>query len=72
MANTAKVLMRGRPQAVRLPRVYRADAAEMTLKRIGDALVLRPVRQNTPERFLSRRDARLAAQPGDSHLSQRV
>lgn len=65
MTDTAKVFMSGRSQAVRLPKAYRVDAAEMTIERVGDALVLRPVRSDAVERFLGRRDAHLAAHPDD-------
>lgn len=65
MADTAKVFMSGRSQAVRLPKAYRVDATEMTIERVGDALVLRPVRSDALERFLEQRDAHLAAHPED-------
>ena len=65
MADTAKVFMSGRSQAVRLPKAYRVDAAEMTIERVGDALVLRPIRPDALERFLAHRDAHLAAHPDD-------
>ncbi|SEA96452.1 antitoxin [Rubrimonas cliftonensis] len=65
MADTAKVFMSGRSQAVRLPKAYRVDAAEMTIERVGDTLVLRPVRPDALERFLQQRDAHLAAHPDD-------
>lgn len=38
----AKVFMSGRSQAVRLPKAFRFDADEVTVERMGDALVLRP------------------------------
>jgi antitoxin VapB len=65
MADTAKVFMSGRSQAVRLPKAYRVDAVEMTIERVGDALVLRPVRVDALERFFAQRDAHLAAHPDD-------
>lgn len=57
MTDTAKVFMTGRSQAVRLPKAYRVEASEMTIEKVGDALVLRPVRTNAVERFLAERDA---------------
>ena len=39
---TAKVFQSGNSQAVRIPREYRIDADEMTVNRIGKALVLLP------------------------------
>jgi antitoxin VapB len=65
MADTAKVFMSGRSQAVRLPKAYRVDAVEMTIERVGDALVLRPLRSDALDRFLAHRDADLAAYPDD-------
>ena len=44
MAEIAKVFMSGRSQAVRLPRRYRFDCAEVEVTRDGDALILRPRR----------------------------
>lgn len=65
MTGVAKVFMSGRSQAVRLPKAYRVDAAEMTIERVGDALVLRPVRPDALALFLTKRDAHLAAHPDD-------
>lgn len=44
MADTAiaKVFMNGRSQAVRLPKEFRFETAEVTVERMGDAIVLRP------------------------------
>lgn len=44
MADVAKVFMSGRSQAVRLPKAYRFDCAEVEVSREGDAVVLRPRR----------------------------
>jgi antitoxin VapB len=44
MADVAKVFMSGRSQAVRLPKAYRFDCAEVEVTREGDAVVLRPRR----------------------------
>lgn len=38
----AKVFTTGRSQAVRLPKAFRFDTAEVTIERVGDAVVLRP------------------------------
>jgi antitoxin VapB len=40
---TAKVFWSGRSQAVRLPRAFRVDAAEVRIRRRGRAIVLEPV-----------------------------
>ncbi len=42
-AQTAKVFWSGRSQAVRLPKAFRLNAKEVTIRRDGEALVLEPV-----------------------------
>ena len=42
--DTAKVFAYGRGQAVRLPKSYRFEGTEVLIKRVGDALVLLPLR----------------------------
>lgn len=39
----AKLFMNGRSQAVRLPRAYRFDGAEVAIRREGDAVILEPL-----------------------------
>lgn len=39
---TAKIFTTGRSQAVRLPKAFRFDVAEVTIEKMGNALVLRP------------------------------
>jgi antitoxin VapB len=46
---TAKVFTTGRSQAVRLPKAFRFNTAEVTIERQGDALVLRPKVQSKEE-----------------------
>lgn len=41
--STAKVFWSGRSQAVRLPKEFRLDAAEVRVRRQGASLVLEPV-----------------------------
>ena len=38
----AKIFRTGRSQAVRLPKAYRFDTAEVFIERKGDAVLLRP------------------------------
>lgn len=45
----AKVFMNGRSQAVRLPKEFRFDTPEVTVERMGDAVVLRPRKQTHAE-----------------------
>ena len=39
---TAKVFTTGRSQAVRLPKAFRFDTDEVTIERLGNAIILRP------------------------------
>jgi len=41
-AQTAKIFITGRSQAVRLPKAFRFDTDEVTIEKVGDAVVLRP------------------------------
>lgn len=43
---TAKVFTTGRSQAVRPPKAFRFDTDEVTIERVGDAVVLRPKRND--------------------------
>ena len=40
--STAKVFTTGRSQAVRLPKAFRFDTDEVTIEKVGNAIVLRP------------------------------
>ena len=40
---TAKIFMNGRSQAVRLPKEFRFDTDEVSVERLGDGVVLRPL-----------------------------
>ena len=46
---TAKVFITGRSQAVRLPKAFRFNTAEVTIERQGDAVILRPKVQSKEE-----------------------
>lgn len=46
---TAKVFTTGRSQAVRLPKAFRFNTAEVTVERQGDAVILRPKVQTKDE-----------------------
>lgn len=43
---TAKVFTTGRSQAVRLPKAFRFDTAEVTIEKVGNAVVLRPKQED--------------------------
>lgn len=47
--STAKVFTTGRSQAVRLPKAFRFDTAEVTIEKVGDAVVLRPKHETKGE-----------------------
>ena len=42
MAQTAKIFMNGRSQAVRLPAEFRFSVREVFIERQGDAVIIRP------------------------------
>ncbi len=42
--HTAKIFTNGRSQAVRLPKEYRFDTDEVYINKIGDTVMLTPVR----------------------------
>ena len=68
MAQTAKLFMNGRSQAVRLPAEFRFSGTEVLIEREGDAVVLRPKPEGwddffargsrVPDDFLTRREDR--------------
>jgi antitoxin VapB len=43
---TAKIFTTGRSQAVRLPKAFRFDVDEVTIERMGSAVILRPLKDN--------------------------
>ncbi len=57
---TAKLFWNGRSQAVRLPKAFRFEGDEVTVRREGDAVILEPVRQDRWPRGYWRRVDRLA------------
>lgn len=54
VAETAKVFTHGGSQAVRLPKAFRFDTAEVRIRRDGDAVILEP---KLPERRRPETDA---------------
>ena len=44
--NIAKVFTTGRSQAVRLPKAFRFDTDEVTIEKVGNAVVLRPKQED--------------------------
>jgi antitoxin VapB len=43
----AKLFMHGGSQAVRLPKEFRFEGAEVTIRKEGDRVILQPVRRDT-------------------------
>jgi len=51
--NTAKIFQNGRSQAVRLPKGFRFDGDEVFVHKVGNAVVLLPVRHSWDAFFQS-------------------
>jgi len=49
---TAKLFQNGQSQAVRLPKEYRFDGTEVTIKRVGEGVLLLPL-NHSARRLLS-------------------
>jgi len=49
--DTAKVFMSGRSQALRIPKKYRLDAKEVSIRKEGDSLIITPKPAITLEEF---------------------
>lgn len=45
--STAKLFRNGRSQAVRLPKEFRFEGEEVSIRREGDSVVLEPVKRRT-------------------------
>jgi antitoxin VapB len=45
MSATAKLFMHGRSQAVRLPKEFRLEGTEVRVSRVGDKVILEPVKK---------------------------
>jgi antitoxin VapB len=54
MSATAKLLMHGRSQAVRLPKEFRFEGTEVRVSKVGDKVILEPLP-------LARTEAEIAA-----------
>jgi len=51
--NTAKIFQNGRSQAVRLPKEFRFDSDEVFVHKVGNAVVLLPIRHSWNTLFQS-------------------
>jgi antitoxin VapB len=60
MSATAKIFMHGRSQAVRLPKEFRLPGKEVSVRRVGNAVLLEPIDDKKPfdaEAFWAKIDA---------------
>jgi antitoxin VapB len=62
--DTAKVFKTGRSQAVRLPKAYRFDTEEVTLEKVGNAVILRPKTDDDHAAWVARLQAILGGFEG--------
>lgn len=54
LPDKAKVFWSGPSQAVRLPKAYRLDTDEVTIRRVGSAIILEPViKRAWPDGYLA-------------------
>jgi len=56
MAQTAKIFMNGRSQAVRLPKDFRFDCDEVFIRKHGDKIIISP-KKNTWDEFFDEESA---------------
>jgi antitoxin VapB len=49
ITDTAKIFTTGRSQAVRLPKAYRFDTAEVFIEKVGNTVILRPKQDESGE-----------------------
>ncbi len=63
LTDTAKIFTTGRSQAVRLPKAYRFDTAEVFIEKVGNTVILRP-KQDKPGEWGTRLQAILSGWEG--------
>jgi antitoxin VapB len=63
LTDTAKIFTTGRSQAVRLPKAYRFDTAEVFIEKVGNTVILRP-KQDEPGEWGTRLQAILSGWEG--------
>ena len=63
LTDTAKIFTTGRSQAVRLPKAYRFDTAEVFIEKVGNTVILRP-KQDAPGEWGTRLQAILSGWEG--------
>ncbi len=45
MSDNAKIFQHGRSQAIRLPKAYRFSGTEVRVSKVGDTVILEPIRE---------------------------
>ena len=70
-AERAKLFKHGGSQAVRLPKDFRFEGSEVTIRRDGDAVILEPVKTPTKEDMQALWD-RIDALRGDEPFLERL
>ena len=69
----AKLFTHGGSQAVRLPKAFRFEGAEVSVRKQGDAVILEPVRvKESLEAFFARMDAIGAGRDFPEHIPRDV
>lgn len=69
MTTTAKLFTHGGSQAVRLPKAFRFEGTEVSVRRDGDAVILEPVRPTESwDEFWVRMDAIGAGRDFPEHI----
>jgi antitoxin VapB len=70
MAARAKLFTHGGSQAVRLPKAFRFEGAEVSVRKEGDAVILEPIpaRKESWEEFWARMDAIGAGHDFPEHI----
>ena len=67
--STAKVFTTGRSQAVRLPKAFRFDTTEVTIEKVGNAVVLRP--KQTHEEWWAQMESAMNGLRGQIEFAER-
>ncbi len=51
MTQLAKVFQNGRSQAIRIPKEFRVDTAEVYIEKVGETLIIKPKTENRWDKF---------------------
>ena len=56
MTMMAKVFQNGRSQAIRIPKEFRVSGDEVYMEKVGDTLIIRPLKNNKWDMFFDNLD----------------